>query len=413
MTFGLTPTGFVAKTLEEIKGELEDAFRASLGADVDTSAESVLGQLIGVVAQKERELWELAEIVYHSRTAAGASFAALTELARLTGTARRAATKGTVQLSVTLSAGTTLPAGSVAAVTGAPTNRWVTTSAVNNPGPGVAVLLVYAEAETAGAVRANAGTITTIATPVSGWTVVTNLTDASPGEPEETDVELRARRELELSQPGTGTVPAIVADLLTLSKGVATFTNLTPAELAIVGGALLSVRVETNRSSWPDAEGRPPHSVEVVLLWLRGIDPGRKALAKAIVALQLYHSTPAGIDWVGTQTQVVTNENGQTETIRWNEATDVNVWVDVTLVTDGGYAGDGVVKAALVTWAEALLLGEDVIRSRLYPVLLAVAGVVDVIEVRLGRSASTIPANLSIDRREAALFDTGRITVTR
>jgi hypothetical protein len=38
---GLTPARFVAKTLEEIRSELEADYRAALGAGVDTSAESV------------------------------------------------------------------------------------------------------------------------------------------------------------------------------------------------------------------------------------------------------------------------------------------------------------------------------------------------------------------------------------
>lgn len=411
MSYGLLPTGFVAPTLEEIKGELEDAWRGALGADLDTSAESVIGQLIAVIATRERTLWELAEATYHARTRAGASFAALTEVARLTGTERRAATKGAVQLSVTLAAGTTLPAGSVAAVAGQPANRWVTTSAITNPGPGVATVLVYAEAETAGVVRANAGTITTIATPVAGWSAVTNATDARPGKDVEKDAELRARAESELSQPGTGSVPGIRADLLNLSKGIATATTLTPAELAAVEGSLLSVAVESNRSAFPDAEGRAPHTVEAIVLWKRGIDPGRKAIAVAILALQLYFSTPAGIGWHGSQSAPITTDAGTTETVRWSEATDVNVYVTVTLSTGAGFAGPAAVQAAIVTWSEALQLGEDVIRARLYPLLLALPGVLDVVEVRLGRTASTLPQNLTLGPREAALFDTGRIEV--
>ena len=411
MSFGLLPTGFVAPTLEEIRGELEDALRAKLGADLDTSAESVVGQLVAIMATRERTLWELAEATYQARTRAGASFAALTEIARLTGTERRAATKGTVKLLVTLGAGTTLPLGSVAAVLGQASNRWVTTAAVTNPGPGVASLEVYAEAETAGTVRANANTITVIATPVAGWTAVINPADAAPGEEIETDAELRARAEEELSQPGTGSVPGIRADLLNLSKGIATATTLTQAELEAVDGSILSVVVETNRGSWPDAEGRAPHSVEAIVLWTRGIDPGRKALATGIFALQLYYSTPAGITWHGTQSTTITNDNGATETVRWSEASDVNVYVEVTLARSSSWAGDAAVKAAIVTWSEALLLGEDVIRARLYPVLLALPGVLDVIEIRLGRTASTLPQNLTLGPREAALFDTGRITV--
>ena len=413
MTAGLTPTGFVAKTVEEIKTELEGAMRADLGADVDTSAESVLGQLVAIVATRERTLWELAEIVYNARVPKGASFASLTELARITGTERRAATKGTVTLGVTLTAGTTLPPGSVAAVAGQPSNRWVTAAAVANPGPGTATVSAYAEAETAGVVRANNGTITVIATPVAGWTAVTNAADAKSGFAIESDAQLRERREAELSRTGTGTVPGLRADLLDLGLGVATFSALSGAELEAVQGAVLSIAVATNRSAWPDAEGRAPHTTEAVVLWKRGLDPGRKALAVGVFALQLYWSSPAGIGWHGTQSAVVTNPNGESETVRWSEASDVQVYVDVVLSTGSGYGDDADTKAAIVEWSEALLLGEDVIRARLYPVLLALPGVLDVIEIRLGRTVATTQQNLTMGPREAALFDTSRITVMR
>ena len=417
MTAGLTPTGFVAKTVEELRAELEGDLRASLGTDLDTSAESVVGQLIASQATKLRELWELAEILYNARVPGGASFASLTELARLTGTERRAATKGTVTLMVTLTAGTTLAAGAVAAVAGQPSNRWVTLVAVSNPGPRTNVVPVPAEAETAGPIRANVTTITTIATPAAGWLAVTNAADAAPGLATETDSELRIRRDQELSRPGTATVPAIRADLLNLSKGVATFANLSGPELALVRDSILSVIVETNRSAYPDALGRPGHTVEAVVQWRRGLPGGALALLRAIFALQLYWSTPVGIGWYGALSGTITNPNAQTETVRWSEALDVNVYCDVTLAVDSSAFGDSAtgearVKSALVEFGGALTLGQDVVRSRLYPTLLAVPGVLDVLEVRLGRTALTLSQNLAIGPRESALFDTARITVT-
>ena len=107
---GLGSTGWVPKTVDELRQEAEETIRTALGDDVDVSAESVFGPLIAALATKLGELWELVGSVYNARVPAGASGAALEALCELSpGIERRAATKGTVTLSVTLNAGVTLP----------------------------------------------------------------------------------------------------------------------------------------------------------------------------------------------------------------------------------------------------------------------------------------------------------------
>jgi hypothetical protein len=44
---GLTADGFTIKTISEIQEEMAADLRARLGPELDTSAESVMGQIIG------------------------------------------------------------------------------------------------------------------------------------------------------------------------------------------------------------------------------------------------------------------------------------------------------------------------------------------------------------------------------
>ena len=152
MSYGLTSTGWSAKSAATIEEELAAAQRASsaLGPTWVTSPESVGGQLNAVFAPKIAELWELGGVVFRSRDPRAAGYAGLDAVCSLTGTTRRAATKGTVTLTVTLGAGRTLPAGAVAHVSGQAGNRWVTLTSVTNSSGGTATRTVAAEAESAG-----------------------------------------------------------------------------------------------------------------------------------------------------------------------------------------------------------------------------------------------------------------------
>ena len=71
------------KTVAEIRDELVSDLRDRLGADVDVSAESVLGQVVAIQATKLGELWELVGALYAARTPSGASGAALDALCEI------------------------------------------------------------------------------------------------------------------------------------------------------------------------------------------------------------------------------------------------------------------------------------------------------------------------------------------
>ena len=104
--YGVTDAGFVAKTLEQSRVELELEYRAAYGDDANTSSASVLGQHIGILATKLREVWELVEAGYDGQYPDSATGRSLTMLAALTGTQRRAATKSTVECTVNVDPGT-------------------------------------------------------------------------------------------------------------------------------------------------------------------------------------------------------------------------------------------------------------------------------------------------------------------
>lgn len=382
---GVVPTGFDRKTLQEIKADAEERQRDELGQELNQRADSLLGQLNGVMFDALAQLWEVLEALYSSFNPDAATGQSLDNLSALTGTTRRDATFSEVLTTVNIDGSFTLPAGSVATVAGNANARFLLVADVVNAGGGPANFTdVLFRAETAGPVVANAGTLTEGPSLVTGWNTVTNPLDADQGLALETDSELRLKREQEIAGIGGSTVDGIRADVLAVD-------------------GVTSASVLENQTNAVDANGLPAHSFEVVVLG--GVD--------ADIAQAIFGSKPAGILAFGATTVAVTDSEGDSVDISFTRPTTKDVWLEYDLAVDGSYAGDAQVKAAVVAFAEdAFGQGADVVQSRLVAPAFGVIGVRDVTAVRLGFSVSpTLEDNLVIAVREIAAFDTSRVAV--
>jgi uncharacterized phage protein gp47/JayE len=168
-SFGVTTEGFVEKTFEELLDEIEQAQRAAFGPAINTQADSVLGQINGIITDKLAELWEVALAVYRARQPDSANGEALDNVGAITGATRLQALPSSATVFVNLDDGTTLPSGSVMSI-GAAGARWTTVGAVNNALGWQGTFPVDIQSEENAPVVGNAFSIDTIAVPVSGWT---------------------------------------------------------------------------------------------------------------------------------------------------------------------------------------------------------------------------------------------------
>lgn len=166
--YGVTDDGFVEKTYEELLDEIQQAQRAVFGPAINTQADSVLGQLNGIVADKFAELWEVALAVYRARQPDSASGEALDNVGAITGALRLEAAASTVDLLVNLDGATTLASGAVAGL-GASGARWVTQDDAVNAGADPATVAVAAVSQEIAPIVGNAYAIDSIAVPASGW----------------------------------------------------------------------------------------------------------------------------------------------------------------------------------------------------------------------------------------------------
>lgn len=392
---GLTATGFETKTQAEIETEISDGIKANVSPSITTTTDSVMGQLIKLVSDRIAALWELGQAIYGSQYPNTAEGVSLAYLAGLTGTIKLAATKTRVVATVNIDPGTYTAGDLIAHIQDRPQDRFVSVEDAVNGGGAAANVDVIFEAENTGPIEAPAGLLNTIAQAVAGWNSVTNASDeTSLGRYEETDEELRIRRQNELARQGSTTADAIAADISQNVDGV------------------LSVRVLKNDTDYTDANGLPPHSIEAIVL---GPVPPSSADNTAL-AEQIAESKADGIQAFGTSTENVTDSQGNTTSIGYTRPSVVDIEVEVRVVTDADeYAGDAAVQAAIEEYIDSLDPGNDVIYTKVICAPLSVAGVLDVTvaSTNIGLQGGALSnTNVSINIREVARITTGDITVT-
>ena len=95
MPLVLNENGLQIQTIDEIKSELEAEYRGVFGDNVDVSAESPFGQIIGIHAEREAKVQQTLQLVYNAFDPNAARGVQLDRLAALTGSTRDKATFST------------------------------------------------------------------------------------------------------------------------------------------------------------------------------------------------------------------------------------------------------------------------------------------------------------------------------
>lgn len=368
---GLTNTGFVDATLVELKEAIEADERALISPTVNTATASLVGQMNGVVATKLRELWELAAAIYDAAFTDLATGQSLTLRAALTGTTREAATFTRVVAQCDLDAGTYTAGTLIASVVDSPTSRFANAEDVTSTGGSNDVIM---DCETAGPIVCNFGTLTVIASPLSGFNSVGNLTDGNIGADEESDASLRLRRESELRAAGSTTADAIRADLLRDVNGVE------------------SVTILENDTSTTDGNGVPGHSLECIVF-----GPAfPTADDNQAVAEQIFASKAGGIGTYGGTTKTVTDDQGFDHSVRFTRPTTLRAYAWVTIEVDADlYAGDDAVKTAIAAIDENFGPGDVLRWTRAIGAPYSVAGVLAV--TAYGQNITGTPSGSQAD----------------
>ncbi|MBH0171013.1 baseplate J/gp47 family protein [Fictibacillus sp. 18YEL24] len=382
--------GFKRKNYYELQSDMEERAKSLFGEDTNLSENSPIGVFIRLFSWFLSKTWELAEKVYNSAYITRAEGVQLDRLTAFFNTSRNPEQYATAELSITGTPNVTILEGT----------RFETESGIdfaltenvtldgNGLGSGKVVSLTPG-------INGNvsAGAITIQSEPSADILEVTNIEDAEGGRDVETDPELLARMKASGASTGSGTPDAIVSEVLGVPG---------------VRAANISVNNESTT-----VNGLPPHSNAVYVLGGDG-QTIANALYKHYVGLQFF----------GSQSYTVKDISGNSHTISFTPATQVNIFSNVTLTTNNTFTTTGVndVKDAIVkiiggttndgTLYVGLNMGEDVIYSKIIAAVMGTQGVVDA-SITIGKTVeSQTTSNIQIETNEVAQINVSDITVT-
>lgn len=245
---------------------------------------------------------------------------------------------------------------------------------------------VAVEAESAGRILAYAGTLNVIEDSVSGLDSVTNAADINPGQEIETDAEAVERRQRSLST-GKATLNAIYRAVLEINE-------------------VTDAKIYENDTDTTDGAGRPPHSIQAVVLG--GDDQD--------IIDAIGESKGAGAATYGAESGYYVSEQGTSHLIYFDRPTEVPIYITVNITTDADFPADG--QTALQQWiaeygSETFTVGDVVAYYKLYAQIddSEIAGIVSG-TMTIGLTASPVgTSNITIDETEIATFDTANIVV--
>ena len=385
--------GLHIPTYQDILDSLLDNFRAIYGQDVYLDADAADYQYMSAIALKISDCLQAIQIAYNVRSPLTAIGAALDSVVKINGLTRLEASYSTCEVVLTGTRRITITNGVVQDENGI---KWdlpatATLVAAGSPLGSTYIATVTARCQEIGAITALPGTITTISTPTSGWSSVINEESAIPGQPIETDAQLRVRQALSVALPSQTMLAGTLAAIRTLNE-------------------VVRAEVYENTTNEVDEHGHPAHSITCV------VEGG----ADEDIAEAIYNNRGIGCYINGDQEVVHEDpDSGVLSTMRFYRVEDVPVYVRVTITKLSLYsaATPDLIKAALAEYFESLGIGETLRYSILYGVVLSV--MVDntepsftITDLQIGKSASPLATDdIVLTFQEATQGDVANITV--
>ena len=387
----ITAQGLQIKRLAQIVAELEESFRNAFGENIDLVANAPLGQIIGIISEREALLWELVQDLYNSQYPNTSSGRNLDNSVSLTGTRRKPATFSSVQGIARGADGTLIPAGTIIAVQGNPDARFVTQSDATisvADGDTFKSLPIDLVAESTGPFETAIGTLNDIVTPVGGLESFTNEAIGDVGSNAENDADLKIRRLQELNLAGVATVEAIKSRLSAREN-------------------VEAVEVFVNKNSIT-INGRPPHSVEVLVKGDNDDD----------LAVAIFNLVGGGITYVGNVVKNIIDSQGHNQEIKFSRPVDVPIFVEFTVSTNSLYPvdGDDLIKAATVEFGRRQNIGQGIVLFGSNAISCAIETIPGItgVTIRIGRAADALMAqNLNIEPGELASIAQGNVTIVK
>ena len=197
-------------------------------------------------------------------------------------------------------------------------NRWILAE-TQVLAPGIHTLNF--RAAELGAITALPNTINVMETVIRGVTSVNNpAANYITGDQGETSAQFRQRRNRAMSVPSQGFLDSIESQMLNTP-------NITQC------------KVYDNKTNSTDANGIPAHGVWVI------VEGGTSDVIGGII----YNNIPPGIPMKGEESETITKQNGNTETVYYDIAKDVSLYIRASLMPFNSVLDTTYIKTQLVS----------------------------------------------------------------
>ena len=211
----INQNGFKADSFIEILTRLSTELKNIYGQDINLDQDTPDGQMLGINTTVISDLQDLALYIYNAMDPDFAEGVNLDRLLKLLARTRLPATKSTVDINLTLSRDAAIPI--TYTVSDSSGQEWQITSEQTLT---VGTHLVTFESVDYGFITAEANTITEQVTIMTEIDSLTNPADAISGRDEESDQELRERRNKILEVNAYSTTSSMLGKILTLDNVV-------------------------------------------------------------------------------------------------------------------------------------------------------------------------------------------------
>lgn len=338
------PAGLTVPSYTDIQDDNVQQYLNIFGSNQYVGVDSAIYQLLSILSLKNADCLTALQYAYNQSSPTTAVGAGLDRIVKLNGIARLAYSFSTAVVTATGTPGTVITNGLAQDTNG---NQWLLPPTTI---PGGGSIMFTATCTTAGNITAVPGAISIIATPIGGWTGVTNAAAAVPGNPIETDSQLRARQAISVAIPSATRLAGTVAALRALPS---------------IG----RVTAYENPTGATDSLGNPAHSVTAV------VEGGLTQLAIATAIYNnrgigcLTNGNVSGSPVAQTVTVNVTDPNtGFVLPISYLTPAYVPIYVSISvhLLPGGTSATLTAVQAAIVAYLNTLAIGESVVYSELW-----------------------------------------------
>ena len=388
--YGLTLNGYVPIPMTEWVAQMQAAYQASFGPNINLSANMPDGQRIAIESEMLTLISELDKANYDAKFPDTAQGQSLSNVCSITNTTPLPATFSNVIATVAGTPGTVIPDSFQASVSGAPTSVFQVLAGQAYTVGANGFINIVMIATTTGPTICALGDLNVIVTSVSGISSISNAAAGNVGSNLETEAQIRKRRILGLYQLG----PA-VAQIVSALLNTAGVTNCGGSE---------------NDTQLTNTNGLPPFSIGILV---------QGPISAQAIGTIIAANKAGGIQTYGNQSVVITDSQGVQHQINYSVPAQVQTYyaVNVTPATnslDGIFPNNGAtaIQTAIINYISGLIVGQDVVLPQLQQYIISQVPGIVAITIQAGLAPSpTQTANLSMAYNQLAITAVANISV--